>query len=147
MPQKNTDVAHGLQPWSEAAISPALLPYLVGRWPRGRNSWPVQKHTDHIQLWKTTTTLILILLTARRANAWTIHICNTRLLHKQSIFAIHDYFTNNPYLQYRTPSQTSPSHNQSSQTFELLHATSQQNDCTSSSFPVNLWPWVNIKTI
>ena len=29
--------------------------------------------------------------------------------------------------------------------FELLHATLQHNNCTSSSFPVIPWPWGNIK--
>ena len=29
----------------------------------------------------------------------------------------------------------------------ILHDTLQQNDCTSSSFPVILWPWVKIKVI
>ena len=38
-------------------------------------------------------------------------------------------------------------HNLPSRTFELLHATLQQNDSTSSSFPVTLWPWLNIKVI
>ena len=36
--------------------------------------------------------------------------------------------------------QSSPLHSQSSWIFKLLHATLQQNDCTSSSFPVTLWP-------
>ena len=35
-----------------------------------------------------------------------------------------------------TSSQSSPLHNQPSRTFDLLHATLQQNDCTSSSRPV-----------
>ena len=48
---------------------------------------------------------------------------------------------------YRTSPQSSPWHNQLSPISELLHATLQQNDCTSSSFPINLWPWVNIKVI
>ena len=38
---------------------------------------------------------------------------------------------------YRTSSQSSSLHNQPSQTFELLHATLRQNDCTSYSFPLN----------
>ena len=32
-------------------------------------------------------------------------------------------------------------------TFELLRATSQQNDCTSSNFAIILWPWVKVKVI
>ena len=62
---------------------------------------------------------------ARRANAKMIYICHT----------------------YRTSSQSSPFHNQSSLEFELLHATFQQNDCTSSSIPTTLWPWVNVQVI
>ena len=46
--------------------------------------------------------------------------------------------TNDPYLPYRTSSQSSFSHYQASWTFEFLHATFQQNDCTSSSDPVTL---------
>ena len=36
---------------------------------------------------------------------------------------------------------------QPSWTFKLHHATFQHNDETSSSFPVTLWHWVNIKVI
>ena len=61
----------------------------------------------------------------RRVNAQTIHIHHT----------------------YRTSSQASSLHNQPSRTFELLHATFQQRNSTSSSFPVTLWPWVNIRVI
>ena len=62
----------------------------------------------------------------RRANAQMIHIRHT----------------------YRTFSQSSSLHNQSSLwTFELLHTTLQQKDCTSASFPVTLWPYVNNKVI
>ena len=57
----------------------------------------------------------------RRANAQAIHIC-------------HSYWI----------SWSSPLHNQTSQTFELSNATLQQNDCTSSRFPLTLWSWVNI---
>ena len=39
---------------------------------------------------------------------------------------------------YRTSSQSSPLHNQPSRTFELLHATLEQNDCTHSWFPLTL---------
>ena len=53
---------------------------------------------------------------------------------KWSIFAI----------TYKAVSQSSPLNNQTS---ELFHAALQHNDCTSSSFPVTLWPWVNIKVI
>ena len=48
---------------------------------------------------------------------------------------------------YRTSSQSSSLHNQPSWTSELLHSTLQQNTCTSLTFPVTLWPWVNIKII
>ena len=61
----------------------------------------------------------------RGANAQMIHICHT----------------------YRTSSQSSPLHNQPLQIFELLYATLQQHDCTSSSFPITLLPWENIKVI
>ena len=44
-------------------------------------------------------------------------------------------------------SESSPMHYQPSSTFELHQATFQQNNCTSSSFPVTLWPWVNIKAV
>ena len=50
---------------------------------------------------------------------------------KQSIFIIHH--------TYRTSSQSSFLYNQPSWTFVLLHPTLQQNDCTSSTFPVTLW--------
>ena len=59
----------------------------------------------------------------RRANAQMIHIRHT----------------------YRTSSQSSPLHNQPSWAFALLHTTLQQNDCTSSQFPITLWPSVNIQ--
>ena len=48
---------------------------------------------------------------------------------------------------YRTTSKSSSLHNQLSQTSELLHATLQDNDCTSSYFPTTLWAVVNIKVI
>ena len=51
----------------------------------------------------------------RSANAQMIHVCHT----------------------YRTSSQSYPLHNQPSQAFQLLQATLQQNDCTSSSFIAN----------
>ena len=47
----------------------------------------------------------------------------------------------------RTSLKSSPFHNQPSWTFGLLHATLQQNDCASSSFPVTLWPWGKVKAI
>ena len=59
---------------------------------------------------------------ASRANAQTIHIRPA----------------------YMTSSQSSPLHNKPSRTTELLHATLWQTDCTISSFPVPLWPLVNI---
>ena len=48
---------------------------------------------------------------------------------------------------YRTSSQSSPLHNEPSWTFDLLHATLQQNDCTNSSLPITLWPCVDIEII
>ena len=48
-------------------------------------------------------------------------------MHKQSIFAI-----------LHTSLQSSSLHDQPSQTFELLHATLEQNDCKSSAFPVTV---------
>ena len=39
---------------------------------------------------------------------------------------------------YRTSLKSSPLHNQQSQTFGLLYATLQLNDCTNSNFPVTL---------
>ena len=54
--------------------------------------------------------------TTRRANAQMIYIRHT----------------------YRTSSQSSPLHNQPSSKFELFHATLQQNDFTSSTFPLTL---------
>ena len=57
-------------------------------------------------------------------------------MHKQSIFAILTQIL-----------QSSPLHHQPSRRFELLHTTLQLNNYTSSSFPVTLWPWVNIKVI
>ena len=56
----------------------------------------------------------------RRANAQELHTCHIQ----------------------GTCLQASPLHNQPLQhTFGLLHACLQQNDCTSSNFPVSLWPW------
>ena len=37
--------------------------------------------------------------------------------------------------------------NPPSRTLGLVHATLQQNDCKSSSFPVTLWPWLKFKVI
>ena len=60
----------------------------------------------------------------KTANAQMVHICHTyRILH------------------------SSPLHNQPSQASELLHTILKQNACSSSSFPVILLPWVNIKVI
>ena len=38
-------------------------------------------------------------------------------------------------------------HNQSSQTFGLLHATIKQNDVISYGFPVSFWPWIGVKVV
>ena len=43
---------------------------------------------------------------------------------------------------YRTSLKLSLLNNEPSQTCGMLHATLQQNCCTSSSFPVTLWPWL-----
>ena len=59
-------------------------------------------------------------------------------MHKQSIFTI---------LTGLLQSHFHCKHNQPSWTFELLHATLQQNDCTNYSFPVTLWSWINIMVI
>ena len=49
-----------------------------------------------------------------------------------------------PLIYAGTSSQSPSLHNQPS---ELLHATLQQNDCTSSGLHITLWPWVSIKVI
>ena len=48
---------------------------------------------------------------------------------------------------YRSSLKSSPLHNQPSQLFGVLHVTLQVNDCTSSSFPVTLWPSMKVKII
>ena len=53
---------------------------------------------------------------------------------------IHIFYTN------RTSLELSPFHNQSSQMFWLLHATSPQS-AQVLSFPVILWPWMKNKVI
>ena len=57
--------------------------------------------------------------------------------------------SNNPYSLYSQDFFTviSHKHNQPSWTYELLQPTLQQNDCSSSSFPMILWPWVKTKVI
>ena len=57
-----------------------------------------------------------------------------------------EQISNNPYTPY-VQGFFSVIADQRSWTFELLYATLQQNDCTSSRFPVTLWPWMNIKVI
>ena len=67
------------------------------------------------------------------------HAClpwKTRVLHAQTIHICHIYGTS---------SQIFPLHNQPSHIFELLQASLQQNDRAASSFPIALWPSVNIK--
>ena len=48
-------------------------------------------------------------------------------------------------MPHMAPPLSSPFPNQPLWTSELLHATFQQSDCTSTTFPVTLCPWVNIK--
>ena len=57
--------------------------------------------------------------------------------------------SNNPYTKYQQDffTVTCPYIIQPSWTFELLHATLQLNECTSSCLPITLWPWINIKVI
>ena len=54
---------------------------------------------------------------------------------------------NDPYSSHLQDFFTCIPLNRSSWTFELLHTILQHNDCTSSSFPVTMWPWVNIRVI
>ena len=48
---------------------------------------------------------------------------------------------------YRSSLKSSPSHNWQCPVSWLFHSTLQQNDCTSSSFPIALSPWVKVKVI